>query len=373
MLYRRFTQTGIFYCLLITIGLFAVLFLSLSFYFLFSSPNFMIFMARDIPRYFLNDHDELNKFEEVWLITTAGFNSSYLLIPYFIEWYKGIGIKPQNFLLNINVNYTTDDLIKFNVLLKYLNMSNITNYKIWTEHFTSQKKTEMEQINWLNNISKYDYVMIADIDEFQDWNYFGIDNIYAFIKKQLIPNNYEYVSAYLIDRMAENATLIDPKPNYNHNYKLKMQSLFDQYPLFCHLTENIAKGYIWKIVLFRNIYNISTGRHSIIERNEPYYGYILHRYRRSNTPSHERDYMLRYQKFKLIIHHFKWNKNVILYLQKRVEYYRSLKLKHWIQSKRLLDWLNTHSGNVNPQKKNENDTVNCSLNIENHLHKQWWR
>eukprot|EP01084_Bolivina_argentea_P068572 124812_1 len=299
---------------------------------------------------------------DVWLIATVGFNSSYLLIPYFIEWYTSIGIKPTHFLLSINIDATTDDMVQLRQLTDYLGRMNVTNYTLWTERYSSPKRKKVNQ-KLMKSIPSSHYILLTDVDEFQDWKHFGINDIYNFIEHQMIEKDYEYVMGYLQDRFAENATLVNPIATRYSASNVSVSKLWEQYPFACDFTKNILQAWISKVCLFKNVYDYHKGHHFLARRYIPYHG---HRVRFHAFPDegdtrqiHQRkgDSALRYKPFVIPIHHFKWNKNVLRYLQRRAMYYKQLGFKWWEQSKWGSDWLQNNSGNVN---LGELKTFNCS-------------
>eukprot|EP01084_Bolivina_argentea_P113859 202829_1 len=325
----------------------------------------MIFDKLKLQKLLSNNTKTKNTFD-VWLVSTIGFNQSYLLLPYWIEWYKNIGIKPEHFLLNININYEKDDMIKFDRVINFLNVSNITNYHLWTKHYTSTKRkaTEEKLINVKHKISHSDYIMIADIDEYQDWNAVGVHNIYDFITNNLTVSGTEYVTAKLMDRFAYNARLMDPVSMYGCDTMDNITDLlFEQYPFVCDFTTKIMTGQTNKICLYKNMYKINTGRHWPDKRISKYKGKKLHIVngkicKKKNVTCGESK--LRYKEFRINIHHFKWQSGVIDYLEKRTEYYKQLGYGWYKQSKAAVRWLKKHSGNVDLQNVKEFD---CKLTV----------
>eukprot|EP01084_Bolivina_argentea_P229491 387307_1 len=283
---------------------------------------------------------------KVYLVSTVGFNSSYMFIPYFVEWYKTLGIKPEHFLLNIHVDEHNDDMQQLDTLLDYLHASNITNYNLWKpEHFTSnlKKESEIELIN--KTVTRYDYILITDIDELQDWRAYGVDNLYDFILTQMIPFRKEYVTGYLVDRFAHNATLMDPDST-THN----VSDLFTQYPFECDFTEKIVEGIIDKVCLYRNVYTLNGGgRHSVKKRLYRYRHqkvHIEHTGNRLPKGAIRGNSIFRFPGFRLKIHHFKWKANVIEYLQARAILYKEQGIVWWIQSQNAVNWLVQNVGHV---------------------------
>eukprot|EP01084_Bolivina_argentea_P074652 135412_1 len=271
----------------------------------------------------------------VWLISTIGFNSSYLLIPYFISHYKSIGIKYTNVLVNINVNFSRDNITQFNLTTTYLDKLNIK-YFVWTKHFTSRARRNAET-PLLHRVPKTDYVLIADIDEFQDWKQANITNIYKFIKEELIPNDKEYVIGYLIDRFADNASVINISLSDN------VEQLFKLYPFQCDFTLRIIRGWTNKVCLFKNVYNIHKSHHYVASRQQKYKhkSLIIKGAKFGGTS------ILSYKKFKIQIHHFKWtNKNIIQYLRNRMLHYKSLNMSWWKESYRAIKWIKKNRGKV---------------------------
>eukprot|EP01084_Bolivina_argentea_P007010 13216_1 len=307
----------------------------------------------------LHDHIQGKYNFEVWLMTTIGFNTSYLLIQYFIEWYKNIGIKPSNFLLTINLNITVDNMDTFAELETFLFTANISKYSIMYELFNSQKRQRMEREN-LNTIPGTDYILACDVDEFQDWKHFGVDNIYDFIQTNLINKNKEYVWGYLADRFAENASLINPKSLYNTQNNYNTNSLLEQYPFICNFTAAIVHGSTSKVCLYKNIYHLNTGRHQLEERMIKYKGKTLNiskfRYKVNfdSNSFKKGESVLRFKDFVIPIYHFKWNNNVLKYLKTRVKNEKRQNFDYWKESQNAITWLEKNSGKINLLKLSQN-------------------
>merc|ERR1712154_491086 len=133
--------------------------------------------------------------------------------------------------------------------------------------------------------------------------------------------------------------------------------LFKQYPFICTFTKYVVGGCAKKVVLFKNIYKVQNGRHSLKERYEKYYSYTFNRfmlYKKDN------DTELQYKSFKVPIHHFKWNKNVVKYLEERGTRYKRKNRTQWNQSYRAAKWLQRNSGNINLLNVTN---FNCSLSL----------
>eukprot|EP01084_Bolivina_argentea_P057589 105218_1 len=273
---------------------------------------------------------------EVWLISTIGFNASYLLIPYFISYYTNIGIKYKNILLNININYTTDNITQYQLTTDYLKTSNITYFE-WTDHFTTIQKHIVE-LKLYELVPKTDYILIADVDEFQDWNQrFQISNIYEIIKTELILNNYEYVMGYLMDRFSYDASAVPIAPlSKTDNSILAINKLFKLYPFQCDFTSKIMRAQNIKVCLFKNVYSIKEGGHHFIDWKKE------KRKRLKNNQTVGRRY-----KKRILIHHFKWtNYNIIQYLRARMLHFKSQDMVWWEESLRAIEWFEKNQGNI---------------------------
>jgi len=266
------------------------------------------------------------------------------------------------FLLNIHFDDTNDDNLLFERMTNYLNTNNIINYNIlsFEQNFTFTTKerllAEMELIEQF--ATSRDYILLSDIDEFQDWNKFGVENIYNFIQKELILNGKEYASGYLVDRFADYAILKDPISKYDASYS-STPSIFEQYPWRCDFTQYVLNGYNEKLVLFKNVYLIHNGHHFVVDRKKKYKNTRL-RFSFKNRGNS----ILKFNRFEIPIHHFKWNKNVIYYLQKRIKMYKQKGYHWWIQSKNAVEWLQENSGSIDLGTVN---AFNCSYSVQNNI------
>ena len=197
-----------------------------------------------------------------------------------------------------------------------------------------------------------DYIIIADIDEFQDWKQRNVTHIYDFIHSELLPNDYEYVMGYLVDRFAQKAMVL-PFPN-------SISELFKLYAFKCDFTETIMRGWITKVCLFKNVYNISEGgHHSIQARLHKYENRTLAIDNASPLEHPQSESVLRYQKFEIEINHFKWIKSDIAqYLRARIEKVKANGFEYWQESFRALEWIEHNQGTVD---LNHVKDLNCRL------------
>ena len=265
----------------------------------------------------------------VWLVCTIGFNSSYLLVPYYIEWYKSIGIHPKHMLFNINIQ-PNDDMEKFDILKRHLSHNGIINYREWREIYSDDGRKQIEQELIDDKPSDSDYVMINDIDEFQNWKGKGVDNIYQFINAEMIPNGFEYAHGFNIDMFANNATRTEPIDKYDGNTSI---SMIEQYPWKCDFTTSIVNAWNGKICFHKNVYKLEKNGHHLIGS-------------RKNSESINVN-KLEYSKFDLEIFHFKWQGNVIKYLSERIKRELQQNFHFVYETQSGFNWLLKNSGKVN--------------------------
>lgn len=313
------------------------------------------------------NEDEDSKYDfNIWLVCTISIKQSYLLLPYFIDYYLSIGIKPNHFLINIHLNTLTnyncgdnncdessdvDDKLRTKIALNYLiDIKKITKIILYAEgEFAGRKLYAENRIVTKYIKSNNDYILTVDSDEFQDWHYyfnkFKFDDIYHFVHHELYLVEKEFISGKMIDRFALNASLKNPINVYNtyntyNNFENTVYTkIFDQYPWNCDFTDKIIGAWSGKVLIFKNVYRFHNGHHALVGRigfTDKVSGVsytkdnITSIYNNDSTIDSGQFYydssffqQWKQTKYFINISHFKWNSNVMGYLRQRRDHYHT--------------------------------------------------
>jgi len=226
--------------------------------------------------------------DNLFLIVTVG--PDYRLLPRFLRWYTALGVR--NFLVILN----TQDTSPIHILRGY----GITAQHSWYDPFSEQAKQLRERNILLKCCSDEDWVLYADLDEFQYYP-FGLKNHISYCTE----NGIDFLEGHLIDRISKTGELIDI---------VEDRTLGEQFPLGGLLTKNLLKAWDKKIVLAKAKLTVGGGHHVFLE----------------DTTHKPLPYKTTVSKHSLGIevHHFKWDKKILL----RFKDYLNLKdssLQYW--------------------------------------------
>ena len=204
---------------------------------------------------------------KIFLTVTVG--PDFRLLPRFIKYYKNFGI--DNFLIILNTKNDTP--------VSILKDFGITPEKIWLEPFSETLKQKYEREIVEKNCSDEDWIVYADLDEFQCYP-MGFLNHVAFCEN----NGIEYLEGRLVDRLPETGELIEIDEN---------KPLEEQFPLRGFITNNLLNAWDKKIVFAKGRLIVGGGHHIFLDstthKTLPY-----HRDLNEHSPGIE-------------IHHFKWD------------------------------------------------------------------
>ncbi len=163
--------------------------------------------------------------------------------------------------------------------------------------------------------SEGDWVIWADIDEFQQyWD--DLTEIVNLSEKKGV----NFVQGFFLDRISSNGDLITIN---------EKDTLFEQFPLGCNITERILTGSIFKVTIAKASVKVSTGHHAV-------------RYNESLIWADKNS----------IVHHFKWDSSVLKRLLPRVSEEIKAVNPFWYETQQFYDHINLH-GKI--------DTSNLSL------------
>lgn len=103
------------------------------------------------------------------------------------------------------------------------------------------------------NVTKYDWLLKTDIDEFISYGYYKLHEYIFFLEK----NEYDCGAGRFIDCIDIQNKLKKVDKNSN---------IFEQFPKRCMITKNIIKGCDSKIVIFKSDKIVSLGNHGCVDK-----------------------------------------------------------------------------------------------------------
>jgi hypothetical protein len=236
---------------------------------------------------------------------TVTIGPDYRLLPYFLRYYKTLGI--EKFLVILN---TPDD-----APLKILQDFDLSPVKIWTEPFSETLKQRYERSIIDKYCSNDDWVIYSDLDEFHDYPA-GLDYHLKYCEK----HNIDFVEGRLLDRISETGelTILD-----------ETRPLEEQYPLGGYITNNLLKAWDKKIVAAKGKLIVGGGHHIFLDSAT------------NNTLPYIRnfsDYSLGIK-----VHHFKWDRNVLDRMNRYI-HLQDESLAYWVKEiRRFLDHYSKHN------------------------------
>jgi len=250
----------------------------------------------------------------IYVITTIGFDTS--LLDRFLKHYKKF--RPKKIL--IVVNASKDSETYSTVEEKTKKYGNLCILQEWPGEFSEDEKITQEKLISSRYCKDNDWVVYADVDEFQYYP----KNIRASIKnaKRL---GFDYLEGRMIDRICITGelTLTD-----------KDIPLEVQYPLGGSITKEILKGWDKKIVCAKMNRDIGGGRHVFINRGGVYF-------KECNTEPYSEE--LSPHSFGIEIHHFKWNYFTVNKLKKELTF-KHKSLTAWRQEhERFLKYMELYN------------------------------
>jgi len=208
----------------------------------------------------------------IYLTVTVG--PDYRLLPYFLRYYKDLGIK--NFLVILNTPDTAP--------IRILQENGINPVKIWTDPFSEKLKQFHERDVILRHCSDNDWVVYSDLDEYQYYPA-GIEHQIEYSEKVGI----DFIEGKLIDRVSKTGELVKLNEGL---------SLNEQFPLGGYLTGALLKAWDKKITAAKGKLIVGGGHHIFLD-NASYktlpYKKKLNKHSKGNE-----------------IHHFKWDRDVLI-------------------------------------------------------------
>lgn len=204
---------------------------------------------------------------KIFLVATIG--SDYRLLPKFIRYYKKFGI--SKFLINLN---TPSDIPSY-----ILRSFGISPKKIWNEPFSETLKQKYEREVIEQNCTDHDWVVYADLDEFQYYP-MGFMNYITLCEIKGI----DFLEGRLIDRISESGKLVDLDES---------KSLEEQFPLRGYITNNLLNAWDKKIVCAKGNLVVGGGHHIFLDK--------------ATNKTLPYDTELNEYSQSIEVHHFKWD------------------------------------------------------------------
>ena len=263
------------------------------------------------------------------------------LLRHFIEHYLGLGIKPENFLLVLNVFKDKNKLQDgMNILLEY----GIFPKDIWCYEYESHEKWQRVHMVLSSHVKPEDWVIHPDSDEFFQFP-MDLSQLVSVMNNQ----GFNAAQGFLIDRLSEDGKIKNVTEEKN---------ISDQFPDRANLCNLIGLSGV-KLMIYRGNLRANNGSGQIHQQCEPHTRYT----HGSNQSLWKTDLALKingnfnereswvydpekfnesvYQTIQMrhgfVVHHYKWHGAVLDKLKQRVETYTRLQRPQLAQSQKLLD------------------------------------
>jgi len=278
--------------------------------------------------------------KNVYLTACFSLDFDLCLLDHFIEHYKSLGIREENFLLVLNCFKGYENLNKG---LKILEKHRIFPGDVWCQEYESHEK--WERVHRL--ISKYtdndSWVIHPDADEFFQ---------FPFSLSQILPTldgaGINAVQGFLIDRLSENGKIKG----------VSEEDIFNQFPVRANLANLIGLTGV-KLMAYKGHMRANNGSGQIHEQCKDHVVYA----HGNNMSLHKTDLCIKilgewspeksiaydpekfnesvYQtlemRYGFLVHHFKWHDQVLEKLKQRLETYKRLGRPQSAQSLKLLN------------------------------------
>lgn len=263
------------------------------------------------------------------------------LLEHFIKHYISLGIKPDNFLLVLNV---FKDKRKLNEGMKILESYNIFPKDIWCYEYESEEKWQRIHMILNKHVTQNDWVIHPDSDEF-----FQFPGSLDHITLAMSAQGFNAAQGFLIDRLSTDGKI----KNINAE-----QNISEQFPINANFCNLIGLAGV-KLMMYRGGLRANNGSGQVHQQCEQYTRYT----HGGNQSLHKTDLALKingnfndreswvynpknfnesvYQTIQMqhgfIIHHYKWHGTVLEKLKQRIETYTKLKRPQLMQSQKLLE------------------------------------
>ena len=278
---------------------------------------------------------------KIYLASCFSLDFDLPLLKHFVEYYIGLGIKPENFLLVLNVFKDKNNLNKG---LEILKEYDIFPKDIWCYEYESHEKWQRVHMMLSSHVNQEDWVVHPDSDEFFQ--------LPMPINKLVVAMNSQGINAaqgFLIDRLSSDGKIKTIKPD---------KKLSDQFPGKANFCNLIGLSGV-KLMLYKGNLRANNGSGQIHDQCKQYTHYTHggnqslwktdlglkingnfdNRSQWVYDPEkfNESVYQTMQMRHGFLVHHYKWHGNVLKKLKQRVETYTRLGRPQMIQSQKLLD------------------------------------
>ena len=256
------------------------------------------------------------------LITFCGTDYDHKILPSFIKHYYDLGI--EDILITLQSNEKGD---KIEEARHVCSSFGIEPYDIWVGEYTSQEMHE-RRLATIEHTNP-DWIIHADIDELHEWP----DDPLKILEE----TKANAVQGVFVDRVSENGEMLEIDDSY---------CIKKQFPIKCNLMSKWFYG-SWapttglvKMMAYKQGLDISRGGH-VAESLEAKYIQDIDLSSYADIRTTRRKKSSPYK-----VHHFKWHKDTIEKLKRRVRVYKEKDYGWWRQSQNFLDYLDKNNGKI---------------------------
>ncbi len=260
--------------------------------------------------------DKYNK--TLHLSCCIGVDCDNILIPYFLNHYKNMGV--NNFIIILHT-YKKDENMDRSI--SYLNHFGIKNICIWEGIWDGIVKEKKLREKEKKEVKCGEWIITADIDEFHTYkNYKNARHLIGKCDRL----GYNCVGGVLIDRLSADGSInkIDPE-----------LSLWSQFPIKSFVTKDILKAEYKKAMLYKKgIIPIAQGHHGISIKSDLKPKIYPHPFE---------------------VHHFKWFHGIEEKMGNRKNLLKLKNQNWWKESERFLEYFskNNNKFEITEQWKNK--------------------
>jgi hypothetical protein len=238
-------------------------------------------------------------------------------LPQFLRHYRLAGV--DDFIITLHVDLKLPAIKKvrsFRRFQRILNSHKINRGWLLDCLYDSEAVRKHHDRLQLRICQPKDWIVWADIDEFHEYPR-SLTNLVSLCKR----NRNNVIGGVFVDRVTESGemTQFDPR-----------RSIWQQYPLDCHLTRDVLGAWTTKVVCSRADVLITHGNH-LVRRNQSasWFGARIN------------------------IHHFKWDSSVRTRLQARLRDDWKARCPWWNETERFFHFIKA-TGRLNLRE------VNCA-------------
>lgn len=193
------------------------------------------------------------KARKVWLYTSiAADYDGAALLPHFISHYRGLGVKPENFLVVVNHNPEKTDMVSKDPVGDVTTIldSHKIKYRLWLDQYSSEKLLKI-RYEMLNSAGWDDWIIHADSDEFHDY---GTQNLVKFFE-QCDKEGINEIKGFYLDRVSATGELTQVT---------QTPHLFQQYPMKCQVIKSVTGGRDTKAMAYKGYWRSDRGNHQVL-------------------------------------------------------------------------------------------------------------